>query len=182
MKRLLLALAIVIPAMSSFASQVVLRAGQHPSTQFLTNFGTGNPAIFTVTGSPQGSTDEGIRLTYTFLKPMVAVEFGFSTLNFSVVGAGIQSVDGAGDYNDQFVNDNVTSYWWAGAEDGNLKSFSFYSSKNAFNLDSANDFLNVLAVRGTVRNANYVPEPSSFALFAIAMLGLTTVGLRKRLK
>jgi hypothetical protein len=74
------------------------------------------------------------------------------------------------------------SYFWAGAQDGNLTSFAFYTSNNAFNLDTANDFLNVVSVRGIVRSASNVPEPSSLALFGIAMLGLTTIGLRKRFK
>jgi len=181
MKRLIVASLLAVTACAASANQMVVREGHHPAADRLTNFGTANSEIFTVTGNAHGTEDGGIELTYTFLHPMAALEFTFLSSGYPVLAVSAKTADREfGESADAFVYAGVPSYWWAGAENGNLTSFTVHTTKNQWNADSSDDVLNVLAIRGIVNAEGTVPEPGTAALISIALLGMGVAARRRR--
>lgn len=170
MKRLMLMLILAVASQFASANQVGYRFTDAPLLDpSLPNIVDGEGAWFTISGSPYGSPDGYLTLTYTFLQPLHWAEFGFILEGASIIAGRVTA--SYSEETDTTIDDGNVHYFSGNAEDGDVRQISFYIP--AFEgSDPADDWLRIVSIRTIVNDGTQVPEPGTVALFGIALLAL----------
>jgi len=171
MKRLMLMFMLAVASQFASANQVGYRFTDAPILdQNLPNIVGGEGTFFTISGSPFGSPDGYLTLTYNFLQPLHFVEFGFILEGASLIAGRVTA--SYSEETDTTISDSNIHYFSGNAEDGDVRQISFFIP--AFEgSDPADDWLQIVSIRAIVNDGTQVPEPGTLALVGIALLALS---------
>lgn len=173
MKRLMLMLILAVASQFASANQVGYRFTDTPLLdQNLPDIVDGEGTYFTISGSPYGSPDGYLTLTYTFLQPLHWAEFGFILEGASLIAGRVTA--SYSEETDITIDDGNVHYFSGNAEDGDVRQISFYIP-DAEGSDPADDWLRIVSIRVIVNDGTQVPEPGTPALFGLALLALAHV-------